>query len=239
MAKGFSSKAVNSTTVRAPSNGLLPSLTRVLPIPDALPVIWFTDGSQSRTDMDDKGNLIQGGYGLCRVFYNPCNKDTCEIRSEGVIGVAYNNATSQRMELTAVIRAIELSPIGRNIVIVTDSQYCSKGINEWLPNWIRNGGKKNNRKGYGLVDIGNIDLWYRVVELLNVKAVDIHWVRGHTGNKYNERADVLSKIGRSISKIGWSKKKKDFEISLGNPSYVSEFYDKLGIEKDEDILNRK
>jgi len=101
--------------------------------------------------------------------------------------------TNNRMELQAVIAALEtLSPEeekGEKIAVYTDSQYVQKGISIWLPEW-----KKKEWKTSGKKPVKNKELWQRLEALAGLFSVSWVWVKGHAGNKYNERCDELTRI---------------------------------------------
>jgi len=94
--------------------------------------------------------------------------------------------TNNRMELTAAIRALEALGDGEAARVHTDSQYLRKGITEWLPGWIARGWKRKSGK------VENEDLWRRLASLDHGHDVEWHWVRGHAGHRWNERADELA-----------------------------------------------
>jgi ribonuclease HI len=93
------------------------------------------------------------------------------------------HSTNNRMELTAALKAIQHVPDGRPAVIVTDSQYLKRGVEEWMANWQARGWK---RKGGALA---NIDLWQQLAKALEPKDIRWRWVRGHRGDPLNEQAD--------------------------------------------------
>jgi ribonuclease HI len=97
-------------------------------------------------------------------------------------------ATNNRMELTAAIRALEALKVPCRVRIYTDSQYLRKGITEWLPGWIARGWRRKE----GVLQ--NEDLWRRLSELIQAHPIRWDWVKGHAGNKWNERADVLATL---------------------------------------------
>ncbi len=103
------------------------------------------------------------------------------------------NTTNNRMELTAAVRALEALNRPCSAVVYTDSKYLQQGITSWLPGWKRKGWK---RKGGALK---NVDLWQRLDELASVHTVCWKWVRGHSGNLYNERCDQL--VGEAIARL--------------------------------------
>lgn len=95
--------------------------------------------------------------------------------------------TNNRMELTAAVQALQSLKKPCRIVIYTDSEYLRRGITEWLPGWR----KRNWRRKTGT--LANIDLWQALDVLLKDHEIEWRWVRGHAGNKYNERVDLLAK----------------------------------------------
>jgi ribonuclease HI len=98
--------------------------------------------------------------------------------------------TNNRMELTAVIRALESLEARSRVRLYTDSQYVQKGITEWIHDWKRRGWRTAGRK-----PVKNVDLWLRLDELARAHDVEWHWVRGHAGHPENERADALANKG--------------------------------------------
>jgi ribonuclease HI len=98
--------------------------------------------------------------------------------------------TNNRMELTAVIRALESLAPGARVRVYTDSQYVQKGISEWIHDWKRRGWRTADKK-----PVKNVDLWMRLDELARGHEVEWHWVRGHAGHAENERADALANKG--------------------------------------------
>jgi ribonuclease HI len=110
--------------------------------------------------------------------------------AEHAVGT-FRNTTSARMEIFAIIRALELVKPGFEIRITTDNQYCQKTIGfRWLDNWLAHSCDKKN-----------LDLWQRYKEIedkhiIGGSVIKVRWVRGHNGNKDNERADELATEGR-------------------------------------------
>lgn len=98
--------------------------------------------------------------------------------------------TNNRMELTAVIRALAALERPVRVELHTDSQYVQKGITEWLPGWKRRGWKTADRK-----PVKNEDLWRELEAQVARHDVHWHWVRGHAGHPENERADALANRG--------------------------------------------
>jgi ribonuclease HI len=98
--------------------------------------------------------------------------------------------TNNRMELTAVIRALEALKRPATVRIHTDSQYVQKGITAWIHNWKRRGWRTAEK-----TPVKNDDLWRRLDELASIHRIEWIWVRGHAGNVGNERADRLANMG--------------------------------------------
>jgi ribonuclease HI len=100
------------------------------------------------------------------------------------------DTTNNRMELTAVIRALEALKRPSRVRLFTDSQYVQKGISEWIHSWKRRGWLTADRKA-----VKNVDLWQRLDELAAQHSIEWHWVKGHAGHPENERADRLANKG--------------------------------------------
>jgi ribonuclease HI len=98
--------------------------------------------------------------------------------------------TNNRMELMAVIAALESLKRPICIEITTDSQYVKRGVTEWMPRWKRNGWLTANRQ-----PVNNRDLWERLDNALGAHQVRWSWVKGHAGHPENERADRLANQG--------------------------------------------
>ncbi len=98
------------------------------------------------------------------------------------------DTTNNRMELTAVIKALQALNQECNISLYTDSKYVMNGINEWIPNWKKNGWRTSNKKS----PVKNVDLWQILDELVQKHVIRWIWVKGHAGNTENERVDVLA-----------------------------------------------
>lgn len=141
-------------------------------------VTIYTDGSCSP-------NPGKGGWGAFMQFN--CGK---EIELSG--GEA--ESTNNRMELMGAIMALESLETRHDIVIYTDSKYVKNGITQWINAWRRNGWVT---KGKGPVK--NKDLWIRLSDATGKHTVKWNWVKGHSGNKGNEKADLLANIGAGNS----------------------------------------
>jgi ribonuclease HI len=127
-----------------------------------------------------KGNPGPGGWGVLLV---------AEGRERELHG-GEPATTNNRMELTAVIRALEALPHGSRVRLYTDSQYVQKGMTEWIASWKRRGWRTADKK-----PVKNEDLWKHLDELARDRQVAWHWVRGHNGHPGNERADALANKG--------------------------------------------
>ena len=95
--------------------------------------------------------------------------------------------TNNRMELTAVIRALEALKRPARARVYTDSEYVRRGITEWLTAWKSRGWRTAARK-----PVKNQDLWEKLDALAAGHEIEWHWVKGHAGNPGNERCDQLA-----------------------------------------------
>ncbi|MBU6460142.1 MAG: ribonuclease HI [Proteobacteria bacterium] len=139
-----------------------------------LPIVSiYTDGAC-------KGNPGVGGWGALLRF-----KD-----KEKEIYGGELLTTNNRMELVAVIHALETLKTACQVFLYTDSQYVQKGISEWLPNWKRRQWRTSSNG-----PVKNVDLWKRLDEITQNHQVSWNWVRGHDGHLENERADALANLG--------------------------------------------
>jgi ribonuclease HI len=132
----------------------------------------YTDGACS-------GNPGKGGWGVV-ILEN--NKD--EIFLNG----GDNNTTNNRMELTAAIEALKHYQNREDITLITDSKYVKDGIQSWIQNWKKNGWKTAAKK-----PVKNKELWVELDDLITKHNINWEWVKGHAGNKHNEKADYLAR----------------------------------------------
>lgn len=138
--------------------------------PQLKKVVIYTDGACS-------GNPGIGGWGAI-LDYNGKKKE--------ISGLA-ENTTNNQMELLATIESLKILKERCEVDIYTDSKYVQHGITVWIKNWIKNNWKTSNK---GLVK--NVELWQELLALTENHKVKWHWVKGHSGNKYNEVADRLA-----------------------------------------------
>ncbi|MBN1284839.1 MAG: ribonuclease HI [Anaerolineae bacterium] len=130
------------------------------------------------TDGGADPNPGPGGWGV--VLIHP--KKTLELSG----GEA--QTTNNRMELTAVIEALSVLKTPCVVDLHTDSQYVQRGITEWIDKWIASDWRRGKRGEPVL----NEDLWRRLHKLAQAHEINWHWVKGHAGDEYNERADRLA-----------------------------------------------
>ena len=100
------------------------------------------------------------------------------------------DTTNNRMELMAVIQALEALTRPSQVRVTTDSQYVKQGVTAWMARWKRNGWRTADRK-----PVKNRDLWERLDKATSRHELQWQWVRGHRGHPENERADRLANRG--------------------------------------------
>jgi ribonuclease HI len=133
-------------------------------------VVIYTDGACS-------GNPGPGGWGSV-LLYNGHRREM----SGGEAGT-----TNNRMEMMAVIQALESLKRPCSVMIYTDSVYVMKGMMEWLEQWKKRGWKTAAKK-----PVKNVELWQRLEQAVGRHEVKWQWVKGHSGVPGNERADELA-----------------------------------------------
>jgi len=133
----------------------------------------FTDGAC-------RGNPGPGGWGaILRV--GPTEKELWGGEAA---------TTNNRMELTAVIRALAALKRPVSAAIHTDSKYVIDGIRSWIHGWKKNGWRTSDKK-----PVKNVDLWQELDRLADGHRLEWIWVKGHAGHPENERADALANRG--------------------------------------------
>lgn len=140
---------------------------------DSVPVVIYADGAC-------RGNPGPGGWGVWLV------KGTREAELKGGLWHTTNN----EMELTAAIEGLRRLTVPSVVNLHSDSQYVIKGMTEWLAGWKKRGWKKADKS-----PVLNLELWQELDRLAAGHRVTWQWVRGHSGNPGNERADRLANQG--------------------------------------------
>jgi ribonuclease HI len=141
------------------------------------------------TDGACKGNPGPGGWGVL-------------LRSGATTKELFGGeaqTTNNRMELMAVIQALEALKRPCHVLLHADSQYVLKGINEWLAGWKAKGWKTASKQ-----PVKNVDLWQRLDALVaqGGHQIEWRWVKGHDGDPGNERADWLANQGVEQARRG-------------------------------------
>jgi ribonuclease HI len=138
----------------------------------------FTDGAC-------KGNPGIGGWGAFLVA-GEAEKEICG---------GTRDTTNNRMELQAVIEALQVLKRPCLVTLHTDSQYVQKGISEWIHGWKARGWKTASKE-----PVKNEDLWKALDAAQALHTVEWRWVRGHNGHPGNERADMLANRGVELAR---------------------------------------
>jgi ribonuclease HI len=136
-------------------------------------VIIYTDGAC-------RGNPGPGGWGV-------------QLNYKGKIKELYGaekHTTNNRMELMAAIQALESLTRPCLVQLNSDSSYVLKGITDWMPNW-----KKRGWKTAAKTQVKNEDLWRRLDMAIMKHKIEWKWVKGHSGDTGNDRADALANLG--------------------------------------------
>ena len=145
---------------------------------------------EAATDGACSGNPGKGGWAGLILF---------DDGSELEIGGFEENTTNNRMELTAAIKTLEKLKqfkLKKNLKLRTDSKYLIDGYSSWINNWKKNGWKTSTGK-----PVQNLDLWQKI-DGLRIKEVSMEFVKGHSGDKYNERVDLIAtNYSKGINKI--------------------------------------
>lgn len=139
-------------------------------------VTVYTDGSS-------RGNPGPGGYGAVLEYL-----DTRGELHTKEISAGYRMTTNNRMELMGVICALERLNRPCEVDLYSDSKYLVDAFNQrWIDGWQKKGWKKADGK-----PVKNIDLWKKLLALMQPHVITFHWVKGHDGHPQNERCDALA-----------------------------------------------
>lgn len=131
----------------------------------------FTDGACS-------GNPGPGGWAAL-LRYGDIEK---------TLSGGESDTTNNRMEMMAVIEALESLKRACTVAIHTDSRYVMDGMTQWIHKWKASGWKTAAKK-----PVKNADLWQRLDDAASQHAIEWHWVKGHSGHPENERVDALAR----------------------------------------------
>lgn len=139
----------------------------------------YTDGACS-------GNPGPGGWGAVCLY---------QEKEHSLFG-AEADTTNNRMEMLAAIEALKFIPTELTVQLYTDSQYLKNGMTVWLEGW-----KKRNWINSKKEPVKNKDLWEELDTLAQNRRIIWNWVKGHDGNTYNEKADMLARRGVIASQM--------------------------------------
>lgn len=134
-------------------------------------IIIYTDGACI-------GNPGLGGWGAIIINQN----------NEKKISGGSELTTNNRMEMQAVVEALECIETASSITLYTDSKYIINGISSWIYKWKGNNWTSSNKR-----PIKNIDLWKIIDSLTSKHDIEWKWVKGHSGDYYNEKVDKLAR----------------------------------------------
>jgi ribonuclease HI len=148
--------------------------------PGPATVVIYTDGAC-------KGNPGPGGWGVWL---------SSGSHQKELFG-GEPQTTNQRMELTAAIQALTALTRPCAVVLYTDSRYVLQGITSWIHGWKRNGWQNSAKQ-----PVKNADLWRALDEASAAHTIDWRWVKGHSGDAGNERADALANSGAALVMSG-------------------------------------
>ncbi len=130
------------------------------------------------TDGACLGNPGRGGYGAILIYKEHQKK----------ISGHEKETTNNRMELRGAIEALKTLKKPSEVILHTDSKYVMDGMMKWIANWKKNGWKTSDRKA-----VKNADLWQELDIEAEKHNIEWVWVKGHSGNHFNEMADELAR----------------------------------------------
>ena len=170
---------------------------------------------EAATDGACSGNPGPGGWGGLIIF---------DDKSELEIGGSEQNTTNNRMELTAAIKTLEklkTYKLKENFKLRTDSKYVIEGYTKWIINWKKNGWKTSAGKS-----VQNLDLWQKI-DQLRIKGLIMEYVKGHSGDRQNDRVDkIATNYSKGISIVRNLKEQKssvDF-FEKNSPTEIQELF---------------
>ena len=177
---------------------------------DSIAIEAATDGACS-------GNPGPGGWGGLIIF---------DDKSELEIGGSEQNTTNNRMELTAAIKTLEklkTYKLKENFKLRTDSKYVIEGYTKWIINWKRNGWKTSSGKS-----VQNLDLWQKI-DQLRINGLVMEYVKGHSGDKQNDRVDkIATNYSKGISIVNDFKEEESSD----------DFFEKNAPEEIQELFSR-
>ena len=177
---------------------------------DSIAIEAATDGACS-------GNPGPGGWGGLIIF---------DDNSELEIGGSEQNTTNNRMELTAAIKTLEklkTYKLKENFKLRTDSKYVIEGYTKWIINWKRNGWKTSSGKS-----VQNLDLWQKI-DQLRINGLIMEYVKGHSGDKQNDRVDkIATNYSKGISIVN----------NLKKPESSVDFFEKNAPAEIQELFSR-
>ena len=136
----------------------------------------YTDGACS-------GNPGIGGWGVVILDNN----------KEILLNGGDQHTTTNKMELTAAIKALEYFEIKKELIIYTDSKYVKDGIESWITNWKKNGWKTANKK-----EVSNKELWTELDQLNSEFEISWNWVKAHSTDRLNNEVDLLARDAANL-----------------------------------------
>ncbi len=170
---------------------------------------------EAATDGACSGNPGPGGWGGLIIF---------DDNSELEIGGSEQNTTNNRMELTAAIKTLETLKsykLKENFKLRTDSKYVIEGYSKWIINWKKNGWKTSTGKS-----VQNLDLWQKI-DQLRIDGLIMEFVKGHSGDKQNDRVDkIATNYSKGISIVSNLKKaeSQDDFFAENAPTEIQELF---------------
>ena len=171
---------------------------------------------EAATDGACSGNPGNGGWGGLILF---------DDGSELEIGGFEKNTTNNRMELMAAIKTLEKLKqfkLKKNFKLRTDSKYLIDGYSNWINNWKKNGWKTSTGKS-----VQNLDLWQKI-DGLRINEVSMEFVKGHSGDKYNERVDLIAtNYSKGITKVEKNQQENIEQLDIAAPQEIINLYSRI------------